>query len=143
MELKSAIPTSDVTPYVVKSSIDATEEHICVIISSKKIQQQILNKPNRKMLMLDFTHDLSSDDLLVGIVGTPNANHEFSPICVALATSENSRSAAEMLQWTRDHSDGVIVAVLADGSRALSKAIKDVFDTDETERAMCYAHMLR
>ena len=25
------------------------------------------------MLMLDFTHDLSSDDLLVGIVGTPNA----------------------------------------------------------------------
>ena len=81
------------------------------------------------MLMLDFTHDLSSDDLLVGIVGTPNANHEFS--------------AAEMLQWTRDHSDGAIVAVLADGSRALSKAIKDVFDTDETERAMCYAHMLR
>ena len=93
--------------------------------------------------MLDFTHDLSSDDLLVGIVGTPNAIHEFSPICVALATSENSRSAAEMLQWTRDHSDGAIVAVLADGSRALSKAIKDVFDTDETERAMCYAHMLR
>ena len=119
MELKSAIPTSDVTPYVVKSSIDATEEHICVIISSKKIQQQILNKPNRKMLMLDFTHDLSSDDLLVGIVGTPNANHEFSPICVVLATSENSRSAAEMLQWTRDHSDGAIVAVLADWSRAI------------------------
>ena len=143
MELKSAIPTSDVTPYVVKSSIDVTDEHICVIISSKKIKQQILNKPNRKMLMLDFTHDLSSDGLLVGIVGTPNANHEVSPICVALETSENSRSAAEMLQWTRDHSDGVIVAVLADGSRALSKDIKDVFDTDETERAMCYAHMLR
>ena len=104
--LDSAIPTSDVTPYVIKSSIDATEEHICVIISSCST--------------LPMT--------------SPNANHEFSPICVALATAENSRSAAEMLEWTRDHSDGAIVAVLADGSRALSKAINDVFDT---------AHMLR
>ena len=122
MELKSAIPTSDVTPYVVKCSIDPTEEHIWVIISSKKIQEQILSKPNRKMLMLDFTHDL-------GIVGTPNANHEFSPICVALATSENSRSAAEML-------DGAIVAVLADGSRALSLRLAMMFLTPTKLRGL-------
>ena len=143
MDMHSAIPTSDDTPYVVKSSNDATEEHICVVISSKKIQKQILSKPKKKMLMLDFTHDLSSDHLLVGIIGTPNVKHEFSPICVALASSENSHCAAEMLEWTRDLSDGPTVAVLADGSRALSKAIRDVFDPAETERVMCNSHMIR
>ena len=94
-------PDSKATPYIITSSIDQEAEHICIIVSSKKIQWQILSKPNKKMLIIShLTHDLRSDGLLVGIVQTPDNSHEFSLICVALVIAENSRTASEMLAWT-------------------------------------------
>ena len=146
-------PDNPDTPYILAHTIaeaDEVEEcregqrhYINILISSKTLMDRILLDPTAKCLSIDTTHGLSVDKLLLCLVGTTNKYHEFSPICLSLTTNENTRSAADVLKWVKDHHQGTITSVMADGAMCLSNAINAVFGSDEVTRLMCLSHMFR
>ena len=100
------VPEDDKTPYIVASTIEELEEgeegqrhFINILISSKSLITSILKDPKDKVLFIDTTHGLSCDKLLVLLIGTTNAKHEFSPIALSITYNENTRSAGQVLKW--------------------------------------------
>ena len=148
MEVHSLVPEDDKTPYIVASTIEELEEgeegqrhFINILISSKSLITSILKDPKDKVLFIDTTHGLSCDKLLVLLIGTTNANHEFSPIALSITSNENTRSAGQVLKWVKDHHDGKVMAVMADGALSLSSAISLTYP--DATRLMCLSHMMR
>ena len=90
-------------------------------------------------MKVSATTSTSVDKLLLCLVGTTNKYHEFSSICLSLTTNENTRSAAEVLNWVKNHHQGTVTSVMADGAMCLSNAINAVFGKDEPRvtRLMC------
>ena len=142
-------PEQDDTPYIVAHTVEELDHYeegqryfINILISCRTLINRILRDPTNKQLMIDTTHGLSIDKLLLCLVGTPNSSHEFSPICLSLTTNENTRSAGQVLQWVKDHHEGAVKAVMADGALCLSSAINAVFG-ESVVRQMCYSQMVR
>ena len=149
IEIHSMEPEQDDTPYIVAHTVEELDHYeegqryfINILISCRTLINRILRDPTNKQLMIDTTHGLSIDKLLLCLVGTPNSSHEFSPICLSLTTNENTRSAGQVLQWVKDHHEGAVKAVMADGALCLSSAINAVFG-ESVVRQMCYSHMVR
>ena len=144
-------PEEDRTPYIVGHCIELLEEDdgdggpkyfVNMLISSKALMKMILFDESDKVLSIDTTHGLSIDRLLLCLAGSININHEFSPLVAALTTNENTKSCGQVLKWIKDNDTGVVRAVMADGSNAITKAIRKVFG-DTALRLMCYAHFMR
>ena len=149
VDVHSLEPEDEKTPYIVAHTIEELQEcedgqrfYINILISSKTLINRILKDPTDKVIMIDTTHGLSVDRLLLCLTGTTNSSHAFCPIALSLTTNENTRSAAEVLQWVKDRHEGKVQAVMADGALCLSSAISAVFG-DSVTRLMCLSHMMR
>ena len=146
-------PDTPDTPYIMAHTIDEADDDcregqqyfINILISSQTLMDTILHDPSAKCLMIDTTHGLSVDKLLLCLVGTCNKYQEFIPISISLTTNENTRSAAQCLKWVKERHQGAVTAVMADGAMCLSNAIEVVFGKDEPKptRLMCISHMFR
>ena len=144
-------PDTPDTPYILAYTIDEVDDDcregqryfINILISSQTLMDTILHDPSAKCLMIDTTHGLSVDKLLLCLVGTCNKYQEF--ICLSLTTNENTRSATQCLKWVKERHQGAVTAVMADGAMCLSNAIEVVFGKDEPKptRLMCISHMFR
>ena len=112
-------PDTPDTPYILAYTIDEVDDDcregqryfINILISSQTLMDTILRDPSAKCLMIDTTHGLSVDKLLLCLVGTCNKYQEF--ICLSLTTNENTRSATQCLKWVKERHQGALTAVMA------------------------------
>ena len=92
-------PDTPDTPYILAHTIDEADDDchegqryfINILISSQTLMDTILHDPSAKCLMIDTTHGLSVDKLLLCFFGTCNKYQEFIPIGQTTISPLNSR----------------------------------------------------
>ena len=55
-------------------------------VSSQTIVNLLLKRPVRHQIQVDFTYDVSVDNLMILMIGISNEGHEYLPISVALTS---------------------------------------------------------
>ena len=81
-------------------------------VSSQTIVNQLLKRPVRHQIQVDFTHDVSVDNLMILMIGISNEGHEYLPIAVVLTSRENEKSVRD---W-KTEIEGPVESVMADGA---------------------------
>ena len=124
----------------VHTEIPSNELYVNMIVSSQTIVNRLLKRPVRHQIQVDFTYDVSVDNLMILMIGTSNEGHEYLPIAVVLTNRENEKSVRDVFQWLKTEIEGSVESVMADGARAFSNAIYAEFE--EAVHLMCYSHVV-
>ena len=77
----------------VHTEIPSNELYVNMIVSSQTIVNRLLKRPVRHQIQVDFTYDVSVDNLMIG---TSNEGHEYLPIAVVLTNRENEKRCLPM-----------------------------------------------
>ena len=102
-------------------------------VSSQTIVNQLLKRPVRHQIQVDFTHDVSVDNLMILMIGISNEGHEYLLIAVVLTSRENEKSVRD---W-KTEIEGSVESVMADAIYAIYAKV------EEAVRLMCYSHVCR
>ena len=93
------IPANPDTPYIVKSEMlplgESPSNELYVNMSSQTIVNRLLKRPVRHQIQVDFTYDVSVDNLMILMIGISNEGHEYLPIAVVLTSRENEKSVRD------------------------------------------------
>ena len=96
IKVHTKIPANPDTPYIVKSEMlplgESPSNELYVNMSSQTIVNRLLKRPVRHQIQVDFTHDVSVDNLMILMIGISNEGHEYLPIAVVLTSRENEKS---------------------------------------------------
>ena len=93
----------------------SNELYVNMSVSSQTIVNQLLKRPVRHQIQVDFTHDVSVDNLMILMIGISNEGHEYLPIAVVLTSRENEKSVRD---W-KTEIEGSVESVMADAIYAI------------------------
>ena len=92
IKVHTKIPANPDTPYIVKSEMlplgESPSNELYVNMSSQTIVNRLLKRPQ---IQVDFTYDVSVDNLMILMIGISNEGHEYLPISVVLTSRENEK----------------------------------------------------
>ena len=87
IKVHTKIPANPDTPYIVKSEMlplgESPSNELYVNMSSQTIVNRLLKRPQ---IQVDFTYDVSVDNLMILMIGISNKGHEYLPISVVLTS---------------------------------------------------------
>ena len=87
IKVHTKIPANPDTPYIVKSEMlplgESPSNELYVNMSSQTIVNRLLKRPQ---IQVDFTYDVSVDNLMILMIGISNEGHEYLPISVVLTS---------------------------------------------------------
>ena len=101
IKVHTKIPANPDTPYIVKSEMlplgesPSNELYVNMSLSSQTIVNRLLKRPVRHQIQVDFTYDVSVDNLMILMIGISNEGHEYLPIAVVLTSRENEKSVRD------------------------------------------------
>ena len=99
IKVHTKIPANPDTPYIVKSEMlplgESPSNELYVNMSSQTIVNRLLKRPVRHQIQVDFTYDVSVDNLMILMIGISNEGHEYLPIAVVLTSRENEKSVRD------------------------------------------------
>jgi len=126
-----SLPDDEDKPYVFTSTIQNSRQ-FCVAWTTTKLIKQIFSS---SFLQVDSTYNLAhnlnpNNKFVVQVGGFTDVNHRFKLCFVAIARLKTS-SGDEYKPNT----------VLADGSKSVTKAVREIFGN--SKRSMCWAHLFR
>ena len=67
---------------------ESPSNELYVNMSSQTIVNRLLKRPQ---IQVDFTYDVSVDNLMILMIGISNEGHEYLPIFVVLTSRENEK----------------------------------------------------
>ncbi|KAH7713170.1 hypothetical protein AAVH_19488 [Aphelenchoides avenae] len=132
----SGTEESNDSAHVAKWHFNSVED-FCMLWTSKALLEKQLASP---FIQVDSTYKTNYFSYPVQIVGYSDVNRRFHPTLLAVGPSETAKFYSDVMQYLADLGYEPTV-VLADGSAAISKAIREIFP--RATRAMCYAHAKR
>ena len=112
IKVHTKIPANPDTPYIVKSEMlplgesPSNELYVNMSLSSQTIVNRLLKRPVRHQIQVDFTYDVSVDNLMILMIGISNEGHEY------LTSRENEKSVRD---W-KTEIEGPVESVMADGA---------------------------
>ena len=101
IKVHTKIPANPDIPYIVKSEMlplgesPSNELYVNMSLSSQTIVNRLLKRPVRHQIQVDFTHDVSVDNLMILMIGISNEGHEYLLIAVVLTSRENEKSVRD------------------------------------------------
>ena len=84
----------------------SNELYVNMSLSSQTIVNRLLKRPVRHQIQVDFTYDVSVDNLMILMIGISNEGHEY------LTSRENEKSVRD---W-KTEIEGPVESVMADGA---------------------------
>ena len=137
------VPDSEVEGFIPYWEIidekENEEPRFCVVFTTPRNQQKV---GSHQLLQSDATYRLLWMGFPVFVLGTSSPTGRFFATCVVLASHEDTEGWASIYRYVSSL-DNHPKYHLADGAKAITKAIDEVFDLETCTRLMCWPHVHR
>ena len=123
IEAKKIVPEDDKTPYLMKSEVLLPEESP----DGKLAYNLLLSSP---ALVTEYFED--------GVIlGRLTGAGHYCPICFVFGNRETTSNAAFLFSWIKEVAAVLPTHIVADGAKAYSAGLREVFEEGEITRLMC------
>ena len=143
IEAKKIFPEDDKTPYLMKSEVLLPEESpdgklaYNLLLSSPALVTEYFEDDVNQLLSVDHTYGLCVEDCPVLILGRLTDAGHYCPICFVFGNRETTSNAAFLFSWIKEVAAVLPTHIVADGAKAYSAGLREVFEEGEITRLMC------
>jgi len=137
------IPESEVKGYIPYWEIidenEKEEPRFCVVFSTVKNQRKLNSS---RILQSDATYRINWMGFPMIVIGTSSSTGKFSALSAVIASNEDTEGWSSIYRYV-ESLDIAPKYHLADGAKAITKAIDNVFGLENCTRLMCWPHVYR
>ena len=108
-----------------------------LLLSSPALVTEYFEDDVNQLLSVDHTYGLCVEDCPVLILGRLTDAGHYCPICFVFGNRETTSNAAFLFSWIKEVAAVLPTHIVADGAKAYSAGLREVFEEGEITRLMC------